>query len=192
MNRRGFLKNAGIRSAVLVGVPSILTSAASPSVGFRFVSNSRTATIGGARHLFMMNGDGKITESQVEGGGSINHVLDTSPVPKTLVGSGTWKAKDLTGFTLLGTYGALAAGIVDMVIHVVPTGGSVFEAKLRVISNLAPAGIFTGQEEGFVFDIPGTPFTVGGIFGPAQPYIPVPGGPTDGHAFLTLLNEQRD
>jgi hypothetical protein len=44
MNRRGFLKTAGVGSAALA-IPTVVASAASPTVGFRVVSNSHTATV---------------------------------------------------------------------------------------------------------------------------------------------------
>ena len=47
------------------------------------------------------------------------------------------------------------------------------EANLRVVCNIGAAGLNTGEEEGFVLDIPGTPFTAGGMFGPFEPFTPV-------------------
>ncbi len=174
--------------------PTLVTSAsaASPRVGFRFVSNSRTATVEGVRYLAQFNGNGKITSSEVEGGGRFNLVIDTSPVPKKIVASGTWKAKSLRSFTLIGTYGALAAGILEMKVNLVPDRGPKVEATLRVVCDLAAAGLDAGEEEGFVLDIPGTQFTVGGTFGPFEPYHPVPGGPTNGLSIFIPLNEHRD
>jgi hypothetical protein len=194
MNRRAFIKTAGIGSASLAAVPTLVTSAsaASPVVGFRFVSNSRTATVGGVRHLAQFNGDGRITQSEVEGGGVFNLVVDTSPVPKTIEASGTWKAKRILSFNLIGTYGAIAAGILQMDVQLVPNGGPMVEAKLRVVCDLAAAGLNTGEEEGFVLDIPGTPFTAGGTFGPFEPFTPVSGGPTNGLSVFNLLNERED
>ena len=194
MNRRVFLKAAGIGSTSLAAVPTLVTSASAASriVGFRFVSNSRTATVGGVRHTAQFNGDGRITPSEVEGGGVFNLYVDTSPVPKTIETSGTWKAKSLTSFNLIGTYGAIASGILQMDVHLVPNGGSVVEAKLRVVCNIGAAGLNTGEEEGFVLDIPGTPFTAGGAFGPFEPFTPVPGGPTMGISVFNLLNDHED
>ena len=172
------------------------TSVASASeggspVGFRFVSNSRTATVGEVRYLAQFNGNGKITPSNVLGGGRFNLVIDTSPVPKTIVASGTWKAKSLRSFTLIGTYGALAAGILEMNVDLVPDRGPKVEATLRLVCDLAAAGLDAGEEEGFVLDIPGTPFSQGGTFGPFEPYHPVPGGPTNGLSIFTP-HEGRD
>lgn len=198
MKRREFFKKAGVGSAAWACLPTLGHTLARPAradddedkrTGFRFVSNSRTATVGGVRHTAQFNGDGRITRSEVEGGGVFNLYVDTSPVPKTIEASGTWKAKSLTSFTLIGTYGAIAAGILQMDVHLVPNGGSVVEAKLRVVCNIGAAGLNTSEEEGFVLDIPGTPFTAGGMFGPFEPFTPVPGGPPMGITAFNLLNE---
>ena len=192
MNRRRFIKSLGIGSVLLTPLTTLATSAPAVSrrVGFRFVSNSRTPIVGGVRYLAQFNGDGKITDSDVEGGGRFNLVIDTSPVPKTIVASGTWKAKRLMSFNLIGTYGAIAAGILEMKVDLVPDGGSVVEATLRLACDLAAAGLDSGEEEGFVLDIPGTQFTVGGTFGPYQPWHPVPGGPTNGLSVFNPLKAE--
>jgi len=167
-------------------------SAANPRAGFRLVSNSRTATVAGVRYLAQFNGNGKITHSKVVGGGRFNIIIDTSPVPKTIVASGTWKAKSLRSFSLIGTYGALAAGILEMNVDLVPDQGPAVEATLRIVCDLAAAGLDAGEEEGFVLDIPGTQFSLGGTFGPFEPYHPVPGGPTNGLSVFYPLKEDRD
>ncbi len=201
MKRREFFKKAGVGSAALACLPTFGHTLARPArpdddedkrTGFHFVSNSRTAIVGGVRHTAQFNGDGRITHSEVEGGGVFNIYVDTSPVPKTIEASGTWKAKSLTSFTLIGSYGANAAGILQMDVHLVANGGSVVEGKLRVVCNIGAAGLNTGEEEGFVLDIPGTPFTAGGMFGPFEPFTPVPGGPTMGLSVFNLLNERED
>lgn len=194
MNRRQFFKSLGIGSVLLTALTTLVTSAsaASPPMGFRFVSNSRTATVGGVRYLAQFNGNGKITDSNVEGGGNFNIVIDTSPVPKKIVASGTWKAKRLMSFKLIGTYGSIAAGILEMKVDLVPSEGPVVEATLRVVCDLAAAGLDSGEEEGFVLDIPGTQFTVGGTFGPFEPFHPVVGGPTQGLSVFNLLKEDED
>jgi len=198
MRRRKFLKEVGVGSIALASLPALAesltipTSASGRPVGFRFVSNSRTATVGGVRHLFILNGDGIVTGSQVVGGGGFDHLLDTSPVPKTILASGTWKAKSLVNFDLIGRYGAIAAGTLKMEIHLVPNDSDVVEATLEVVCNIGAAGLSTGEEEGFVLDIPGTPFTTGGTFGPFRPFFPVAGGPTQGLSVFNLLNDHRD
>jgi hypothetical protein len=144
------------------------------------------------RHTAQFNGDGRITPSEVEGGGVFNFYVDTSPFPKTIETLGTWKAKSLTCFNVIGIFGDFASGILQMDVHLVPNGGSVVQAKLRVVCNIGAGGLNTGEEEGFVLDIPGTPFTAGGTFGPFEPFTPVPGGPTMGISVFNLLNDHED
>jgi len=187
MNRRKFLTKAGVGSLALAALPALTTPALADGgqTGFRFVSNSRTATVEGVRHFVLMNGDGIITNAQVVGGGSFNHIIDTSPVPKTIVATGTWKAKRLISFRLNGTYGALASGILEMEVNLIPIGAAVVAATIEVVCNIGPAGLFTGEEEGFILSIPGTPFVPGGTFGPFEPF-------GSGLTIFTLLNEHRD
>jgi hypothetical protein len=45
--------------------------------------------------------------------------------------------------------------------------------------------------EGFVLDIPETPFTAGDMFGSFAPFMPVPGGPMQGISVFNLLNEHK-
>src|SRR5437867_584079 len=157
LNRKQFLKTAGLGSLAALAAPALLDALAPAAlaegnrpIGFRFVSNSRTATVGGVRHLAQLNGDGLVAGAQVVAAGSFNLVLDTSPVPKTIESSGTWKARRLIGVELIGTYGALAAGMVDLEIDLVPSSGPVVPATLEIHCNLGAAGLFTGEEEGFI------------------------------------------
>ena len=198
LNRKQFLKTAGLGSLAALAAPALLGGLAPSAlaegntpIGFRFVSNSRTATVGGVRHLAQLNGDGLVTPSQVVASGSFNLVIDTSPVPKTIESSGTWKARRLIDVGLIGTYGALAAGMVAMEIDLVPTSAPVVPAILEVHCNLAAAGLFTGEEEGYILSIPGTDFVAGGAFGPYMPFIAVTGGPANGLSVFNLLVEQQ-
>src|SRR3989454_7427018 len=139
ITRKTFLKAAAVAPLAALSGPALLGSLAPSAlaegaqpVGFRFVSNSRTATVGGVRHLAQLNGDGLVTAAQVVASGSFNLVIDTSPVPKTIESSGTWKARRLIGVELIGTYGAIAAGMVAMEIDLVPTSAPVVPAILEV------------------------------------------------------------
>jgi len=133
----------------------------------------------------LMNGTGMVTPLQVVAAGSFVHINNAAalPTPKPILGSGTWKAKRLLAFELIGTYGSLAAGEVEMKIHLVRDfpSSAVIPATLRMVCNLAPAGLVTGEEEGFTLTIPGAPF------GPFQPTTP-PSGLT----IFAASVEQRD
>src|SRR2546425_688338 len=116
MNRRELLKKAGLG---LIASASLLTldfttpaSAHDNQTNFRFMAVSRATT--GTTQI-IMNGNGKVTPSQVVGGGSFVHFDPAAPgVPKPILHSGTWKAKHLVSFELIGTYGSLASGILEM------------------------------------------------------------------------------
>jgi hypothetical protein len=193
MSRKQFFKTPGrwsiTAACVLAFLGALVTSASAQDdptpVGFRFVANSRTATVNGVRYLAQLNGEGLITGTQVAATGSYNIVIDTSPVPKTIVSSGTWRGGRLTGFALDGTYGALAAGHLEMNIDLVPSQGTVMPATLDVRCNLAAAGLTSEPYEGYVLSIPGT------AFGPFMPFVPVLGGPPSGlTVFNVLVNQQ--
>jgi len=163
------------------------TSAADDNqTNFRFVSNSNAATIGGVAHRMLMNGTGKVTASQVVGSGSFVHINSAAPVPKTILASGTWKAKRLVSFNLIGTYGSLAAGTLEMEVDLILDFPSpaVIPATLEIICNLSPAGLLTDEEEGFILTIDGAPF---GQFKPK-----VPADQTSGLSVFTTGNEKRD
>lgn len=188
MKRRNFLKQAAAGSTGLASLTSVVNSLAAPpsAVGitnFRFMAVSFAATIGDVAHTLLMNGDGKISPSQVVGSGSFLHFDANSPVPQTILASGTWKAKQLISFNQIGTYGSLAAGIAEMRVHLVVDlpSAAVISAMLEVVCNVGFAGLLTGEEEGFKLTVPGAPF------GPFVPSVP----PT-GLTILTTGNEQRD
>ncbi len=193
MNRRKFLTRTGLGSLALASLPVLATPALAHhrQTHFRFVSNSHAATLDGVAHVFLMNGDGTITRSHVQGGGSFAHIDNASPVPKTILASGTWETKRLLSFNLLGTYGVLAAGLLEMevrLIQLIPSR-KVMPATLMVVCNLGPAGLATpGKEEGFYLTIPGTPFVEGGAGGPFEPFEP-PLGVT---IFTTSEEEEDD
>jgi hypothetical protein len=191
MNRRKFLRTAALGSAALGALPTLANSLTTPAwaghnqTNFDFVSNSFAATIDGVVNRMLMNGNGKVTPSQVGGGGSFVHFdsAPAAPIPKPILASGTWKAKQLLSFELIGTYGSVAAGIVEMEIHLVVDFPSpaVIPATLEIVCNLGIAGLVTGEEEGFILTIPDAPF---------GPFMPVT--PPAGITIFTIGNKKRD
>jgi hypothetical protein len=201
MKRRNFLQKAAVGSASLASLTSVVNSLAAPvqadgQTNFHFVAVSQAGPPGtptSPQHRFAMSGDGKITPSNVVGGGSINHFLFPGSIPPVggtplpLVGTATWKARSLISLDLIGTYGVFAAGILEMEINIIRDGLPVLPATLKVVCNIGFAGLSTGQEEGFTLIIPGGPFVPGGTFGPIEPLVPALGIT----AFSTA-NESRD
>lgn len=173
MNRRNFLKLAGAGSLALAGLQALNLSDASAEGGytnFHFLALSE-AVDGADVHNIIMGGHGKITPGNVVGNGSLSHQLVSAPgVPKPILGEGTWKATNLVSWDVLGTYGIGVAGVLKMEIRIVPISGPTFPAKLEVVCNIPPAGLFTGKPEGYVLE--------GGPIGPFTPLGPPPLGIT--------------
>jgi len=195
MNRRRFFKNAGVGSAALASLPILTETLARPAradddngLGFRFVCVSKAAIVGGVDHRMIMNGNGKFNGSEAEGGGTYDHFDNASAVPKTILGAGGWKAGRLLSFSLVGTYGVLAAGILEMEVKLLQESPSqaVIPATLKVVCSIGVAGLDAG-EEGFTLTIPGVPF------GPFEPFSVVPGFPfTFGITNFTMSKREGD
>ncbi len=163
IDRREFLRKAGLGSIALASLPTLVNTLGAPAwaadqTNFRFVSVSQASTIGGVQHRVNISGDGEIRPGQVIGDGSFNHFNNLSSPPKTLLAFGTWKTKRLISFDKIGTWGALAAGVLKMEIHLIPVGGPVTTATLEVVCNLPAGKLDTGLDEGATLTIPGAPF----------------------------------
>ena len=172
MHRREFLKNAGLASVALASLPDLANIlAASPQMdndngdgtNFYFVSLSQGGVVQGVSHRIIMTGAGKIGDNNVKGGGSFTHFDGLSAVPQTVLRSGRWKAKRLISFAQTGnTWGSeFMAGILEMTVRLAADFPSreVVPATLRVVCNVGPAGLSTGEPEGFKLTIANTPFS---------------------------------
>jgi hypothetical protein len=127
MNRRGFLQKAGVGTLALGSLPilaeTLATRAAADEeqTGFIFAAVSKGPTIDGIVHTVVMDGSGMITPSNVEGGGAFDHLNNaaTAPFPKPFFAQGTWKAKRLVNFDVVGKYGLFTAGVLTIDIELV-------------------------------------------------------------------------
>lgn len=174
LNRRNFLKIAGAGSLALA-LPALDQLAVDSSAGnytnFHFLAVNE-AIDGDDVHNILVAGHGKITRGNAVGNGSFSHQLVSAPgLPKPILAEGTWKAKRLVSFDVLGTYGIVVSGVVTMEVHLVPNDDPVIPAMLEVVCNVPPAGLFTGKPEGYVLDTGGPP-------GPFTPKGPPPVGIT--------------
>ena len=180
MNRRELLEKVGFGSLATASLVEALATPASADdkrpVGFHFVCVSHAPT----GNLVAMAGDGKTTASNVEGGGLFIIFNPSAPgVPKPILATGSWKAKRLISFNLVGTYGAAASADLNMVIHLVPEEGPVVEATLEVVCNISVAGLSNpGKDEGFYLNLAGTTY--------------VPLVPALGVTLFSVVNENRD
>jgi hypothetical protein len=104
-----------------------------------------------------MDGSGMITPSNVEGGGAFDHLNNaaTAPFPKPFFAQGTWKAKRLVNFDVVGKYGLFTAGVLTMDIELVRELPSrlVVPASLETVCNIPFAPITTGKPEGFSLSV---------------------------------------
>lgn len=187
MERREFLRKAGLGTLAAGALSGFLHDWARPALarqshrGFMFLAVSSAGTDPG-RHVIAMGGRGvfdpaKGPASPVDGGGSFFHFQPAASAPFPLVASGTWKARLLSSYREIGTYGGAAAGIGEFVIdiHRLRPSPAVFRgAVLTIYCNLGAAGLQTGEIEGYTLSIPGTDFSAGGTPGPFR-QIP-PGG----------------
>jgi hypothetical protein len=97
LDRRSFLKRAGIGSLALGPLPGLLAAtpagARGRAAGFNFTAISRAGTIGSVVHAVNMAGSGTIKRNDVEGGGHFQHYDLASAPPRTIIAAGAWRAK---------------------------------------------------------------------------------------------------
>lgn len=168
MDRRTFLRKAGLGSVAVASAPGVLGALATPAWAddedehrFRFATVSSAGTIDSVTHLLIMNGNGRFGGSGLEGFGTWAHVNGADPNPATnLLASGKWRPLSLVSFSPIGTYGGVleAGALVARIFlkRLQPTRGT-FEGTLTVICNIPPAGLSTGQAEGVTISIDGAP-----------------------------------
>jgi len=189
IDRREFLKKAGLGSIAVASLPTLANALAKPAwaqggTNFTFLAVSRAGpagTIAQPAHTMAMGGQGSFDPSKVgshmEGGGPFNHwTAPAAAPPVPLIASGTWKARLLVSYKQIGTYGVAAAGILEMVVDIfrlVPSPATIRGATLKVVGNLGPAGFVNpGEIAGYTLSIPGTDFFTGGTPGPFRPIPP--------------------
>jgi hypothetical protein len=190
MDRREFLRKAGLGSIALASMPGVLNALAAPASAqgqrwYAFVALNKGKTVGGVDHRLVMAGAGffDAQAGTVDGGGNFIHFDNAPPgTPKPLLGVGRWRPTRILRYEkLVGTFGRVAAGVLELSVDLLPDLGPVRRiegAILRIACNIGPAGLSTGEPEGFVLTIPGADFSP---FVPLDPvvgltYLSVPGG----------------
>ncbi|HSL68570.1 MAG TPA: twin-arginine translocation signal domain-containing protein [Actinomycetota bacterium] len=160
MERREFLKKAGLGSAAIGGLSAleVMSStpawAVSPGSGhgffFQVVSHSTTSS-----DLVIISGCGRIANG-VKGGGSFTHFIPADGPPFPIVATGHWRARTLLSFDPIGSYGELVAGIaeVEIVADITAPFTDRTGATLEIVCNIGPAGLVTGKEEGVTLSVP--------------------------------------
>lgn len=206
MDRREFLRKAGLGSITLASFPTLIDALATPARAqagdltyFHFWTQSAAGPAGtpaSPQHRLFMGGEVRFDAgrpgSQAFGGGAYVHYLfpganpPTGGTPLPIVSSGVWKPRLLVSYQKFAAWGVGTAGIAELVIDLfgeIPSKAVVRGARLRYICNIGGAGITTGDEEGFFLSVPGTDFFTGATPGPFRPLVP-PTGPTS--PFVTV------
>ena len=173
MDRRDFLKKAGVGTVALASFPALAEAASAKAYGpgYIFVGASHAETTpDGVQHRIIMDGKGQfVGQSEVRGSGSFVHWNNAPPgTPKPIIATGRWKATGAKRANTIGTYGIYAGGFVEMLVDLFPQGKPpISGATLKVVCNLGPAGLHTDEgEEGFYLTIPG------GEMGTFEPFSP--------------------
>ena len=185
IDRREFLKKAGIGSIALASLPTLTNALVKPAWAqggrrFTIAGLSRAGPEGSAAapaHAIWMAGQGTFDPSRVgspvEGGGAYNHLTFPGTPPRPIVAAGIWKARLLVSYKEIGTWGALAAGILEIVVDLftrLPSPAVVRGARLKVVGNVPFGGLVNpGETAGYTVSIPGTDFSTGGTPGSFQP-----------------------
>ena len=164
MDRRAFLKRASISALAVGSVPPLAQALATKAfadegrTNFHFDCQVKGPLAGNVQHFLAIAGCGSFNDKEVEGGGSFLHIDNNSPVPKTILGSGSWKARRLVSFQPFGKpYGVFQAGIAHLHIDLVRLVPSrlVVPAALRIVCNVGVAGpaSITGLPESIVLQV---------------------------------------
>ena len=178
INRRDFLVRTGAGS-ILAGLPGLVGAQAAFADDdddqdggnrhvFVFVAYSQAPTTSaGVQPRIGMQGAGEFDpkSSRVRGGGSYVLFDQATPVPKRLLAFGDWRAQRVLAYDTkgLGSYGTIQPGILTLRADF---DNLVEGATLELICNVGPAGLATGEEEGWVLE--DTPY---GTFVPLSPII---------------------
>jgi hypothetical protein len=165
IDRRTFVKTAAAGSVAAAALPLFATSVAiageSDEGGghriFVFVSFSQSAAAHGVTMPRIgMTGAGtfKPAARHVNGGGSYVLSDQAHSVPRPLVASGRWMARQFVSYTTKGlaSYGTIQPGILVMKADVEGIGQGLTLAVVCNVGAQGPAGA-TGEEEGWeLFD----------------------------------------
>jgi len=177
LDRKEFLKKAGLGGMTLAALPALADVLGTPAGAaeaeearvFYLVAFSKAKS---RDHRIAISGAGGFNPrgGTARGWGTFIHIDNTpAGTPKPVIASGRWRATKFVSYGHeVGKYGSVRPSIVELLVDLMPEGKpAVRGATLRLICNVGPAGLTTGEPEGFVLTIPGTPDT----FAPLDPVL---------------------
>jgi hypothetical protein len=176
LERREFLKRAGVGSAALASFPALAGTAWADDDDddddgdrrrFYFqVVSGQTATIGGGDSI-VMSGCGSFGRRRARGGGEFVHFDGTQIPSLEFIATGSWRARRVLSWVEIGAWGVGVAGVLELSVDLKPCEGSKIRgATLKIVCNIGPAGLVTEpfQQEGVTLTVPG--------LAPFQPFTP--------------------
>lgn len=170
MERRDFLKKAGIGTVGLAAIPLLPGVALADDDDddddatkfyFQALSHIGDLPLPESADAIVMSGFGRFRGRHVQGGGEFVHFDGTKIPSLDFKATGRWKATRFISFTEVGTWGVAVSGILTVRANVLPCDGSPIKgATVEIVCNIGPAGLGTpGTVEGFTLTLPdGTTF----------------------------------
>jgi hypothetical protein len=164
MDRRKFLKRAGIGTVVVAGAPMMAGMGASPAmadgeegIGYFFAALDSAGTVRKptSPDAFLMQGCGHFDErsGHISGSGFFVHYDGSSSVsPKPIKATGFWEARRLVSFAPGPAFGVQLTGIMVADVNLFrqsPEPEGVIPAQLTVVCNSPAIPFSTGEDEGF-------------------------------------------
>ncbi len=161
MNRKAFLAKAGAGTAAAASLPALLGAEAAfagPGNGHRvytFVSFSQAPpTSGGVLPRIGARGSGTFDPHAgwVKGGGTfVLFNQAAAGTPKPILAAGAWDPTEIVDYDTkgLGTYAAIQPAILTVKADWEGIGSGL---TMEVVCNVGPAGLSTGEEEGWFLE----------------------------------------
>jgi hypothetical protein len=160
MNRKAFLAKAGAGTAAAASLPALLGTGAAfagPSNGHRvytFVSFSQAPASGGVLPRIGARGSGTFDPHAgwVKGGGTFVLFNQNTPgTPKAILTSGAWDPTEIVDYDTkgLGSYAGIQPAILTVKADWEGIGSGL---TMEVVCNVGPAGLSTGEEEGWFLE----------------------------------------
>jgi hypothetical protein len=97
----------------------------------------------------------------ITGNGDFVHFDATAPKPQPIKATGLWEPRHLVSFHTIGSWGTNNAGIMVadiMLFKQAPEPEQLIPARLKVVCNIPPVPLFTGEDEGFQLVVDGVSF----------------------------------